>query len=196
MKRQGAASYYELMTTSDDLRRATVDWLGAMHMRMAAARPGDTWFALTFHPCLGKADDVEPEIRLRLWDGCVAQALFGGAWRNGPARRLRPWGVLVGQPGVEGFHFHGLLAVPNVQLGRFLSVADQALSKLAPFGSIKLKHLGTDKIWLKYSTRHLRLTQPVNFVALPYVQNPRDLPFAAASSPRTPPHRPHIPLAA
>ncbi|MBU8543409.1 MULTISPECIES: hypothetical protein [Roseomonadaceae] len=180
------------MKVMNPITAASAAWLIKTKTNMEAARPGDVWFAATLHPCLGQnrhLDGIEADARLRRFDGSVAQLLFPGRWRNGPATRQRPWAVLIGQNGTEGFHFHGLLAVPQQHAARFLNAAPGAWRAVAPYGSIDLPPLRTQDCWLSYTTRQLRLGQPVTFTALPYLNSTRKLPFS-------PPHPAHAPPSA
>jgi hypothetical protein len=68
--------------------------------------------------------------------------------------------------------------------------------QVAPFGSLDLPRLQTDQAWREYTTRHLRLGQPTAFAALPYLNDPRNLPFSAAPKPHLYSAPPYIPLAA
>ncbi|WP_372617291.1 hypothetical protein [Falsiroseomonas sp.] len=141
-----------------------------MQKSMEAQRPGNAWFAMTFHPCLGRQDDIQAEICLHRLDGHIARVLFGSRWRNGPARRQRPWAALIGQDGVQGFHFHGLVAVPAADALRFEFAAQAAQRDVAPYGSVHLQQLTTERVWLDYATRQMRLCNSTAFIVLPASQ--------------------------
>jgi hypothetical protein len=163
------------MRVAPSAAEQTATWLTQMKDEIDAKRPDNVWFAAMFHPCLGPHGDAEA--CLRNFDARVAQHIFGRRWMNSPAQRQRPWAALVGQDGAEGFHFHGILAVPEEHEARFLPVADAARREVAPFGSLDLPALATIDDWIGYTTRKIRLGVSTCFVALPYVTDPSRLPF-------------------
>jgi hypothetical protein len=182
------------MTDRRALIDETIHWLFTMKANMESRRPGDAWFAATLHPCLGTPDDVEAEVVLRRFDGCLARKLFGSRWRNSRALWQRPWGALVGQHGAEGFHFHGLLAVPQEWRTWVWLCSGSAWRAVAPFGSIRLDPLDRSLGWLGYATRQLRPGHSTSLVVLPAVNDLRRLPFRhACESPGTTAARPALP---
>ncbi len=157
------------------LPAATASLIEQEVVRQLDRRPNHVLVGITFQPnrLTAAGDNELSDAREERWLDQFSRDMdslhlgFGPGYRR--KKMARPFYVLVGQPGVGGQHYHGLVGVPADKLGAFLQVAPQVWKQITRGGSMRLDYNDAQPNagWTSYAVRHLVNPQAVTWHVIP-----------------------------
>jgi hypothetical protein len=132
-------------------------WINGQVADQLTGRPDHALIAITFQPNDSADNFYELPALVDEFSRSMDEEHLGYGRNYRRKRMARPFYVVLGQPGANGWHCHGIAGIPVIKLGDFMQKAPAIWKKLTRGGSMKIvaDDLQPNAGWVSYMVRHL-----------------------------------------